>query len=303
MRNVRIPASPPALPEPLLQLAKAQEGALTGDQIRSMVGRATVTRLVRQGSVRRLWWDAYALPSHAEGVRTRLAAADLSLGMTAVACLDTAAQLHGFDLSDDRRLHLLAPGDAAVSRAPAVVLHRDRVLDPLVRVDGRIATSPAETAVRLAARSRGGPHGLAVLDAAVRSGAAAQNGLVEIADVLHINNIRVVRELLPWIAGLAESPGESWLRWVVHSAGLPHPTPQFRVVVDGCAYRLDLAWPERRVACEYDGVAWHTGENLFRDRERMNALRRAGWVVVFVTASMIFNGRGRLIEHLAELLR
>ena len=47
--------------------------------------------------------------------------------------------------------------------------------------------------------------------------------------------------------------------------------------------RVDSAWPERRVAVEYDGV-WH-GQNVGRDRRRLNELTAAGWTVVFVTAA------------------
>ncbi len=49
--------------------------------------------------------------------------------------------------------------------------------------------------------------------------------------------------------------------------------------------RVDFAWPEERVALEYDGV-WH-GEHqqVARDRARLNRLTAAGWTVVFVTAA------------------
>jgi very-short-patch-repair endonuclease len=48
---------------------------------------------------------------------------------------------------------------------------------------------------------------------------------------------------------------------------------------------VDLAFPEHRVAIEYDG-AWH-GEagQLARDRRRLNALVQAGWRVLHLTAA------------------
>jgi very-short-patch-repair endonuclease len=53
--------------------------------------------------------------------------------------------------------------------------------------------------------------------------------------------------------------------------------------------RVDLAFPELRVAIEYDG-AWH-GEpgQLSRDRHRMNGLSDAGWTVFFVTAADMYD--------------
>jgi very-short-patch-repair endonuclease len=47
--------------------------------------------------------------------------------------------------------------------------------------------------------------------------------------------------------------------------------------------RLDFAWPERRVALEYEG-AWHT-TRIGADRRRIEALQAAGWRVLFVTAA------------------
>nr|WP_239520910.1 DUF559 domain-containing protein [Blastococcus saxobsidens] len=49
--------------------------------------------------------------------------------------------------------------------------------------------------------------------------------------------------------------------------------------------RVDLAFPESRVAIEYDG-AWHAEPGQFRrDRRRLNRLVEAGWTVLHVTAA------------------
>jgi very-short-patch-repair endonuclease len=46
----------------------------------------------------------------------------------------------------------------------------------------------------------------------------------------------------------------------------------------------DLAWPEFRVAVEYDGH-WHGDpDQLHRDRRRLNQLVAAGWLVLHVTS-------------------
>ncbi len=49
--------------------------------------------------------------------------------------------------------------------------------------------------------------------------------------------------------------GESWLRLRIVDAGFPRPVVQIEVLdADGrCVYRLDLGWPDRRLAVEYDG--------------------------------------------------
>ncbi len=43
-------------------------------------------------------------------------------------------------------------------------------------------------------------------------------------------------------------------------------------------WRIDLAFPARKVAVEVDGWAWHVDPERFRpDRRKQNALVRAGW--------------------------
>jgi very-short-patch-repair endonuclease len=52
--------------------------------------------------------------------------------------------------------------------------------------------------------------------------------------------------------------------------------------------RVDFAWPDRKVALEYDGL-WHADPEQFaKDRRRLNRLREAGWTVVFVTAADMY---------------
>jgi very-short-patch-repair endonuclease len=64
---------------------------------------------------------------------------------------------------------------------------------------------------------------------------------------------------------------------------------QHVVRVDGrFVARIDFAWPEHRLALEYDG-AWHgEPDQLRRDRRRLNRLAAAGWRVRFVTAAEMY---------------
>jgi very-short-patch-repair endonuclease len=68
------------------------------------------------------------------------------------------------------------------------------------------------------------------------------------------------------------------------SFGLPEPQRQFTVQVDGNTFRLDFAYPERRLAIELDGYAFHSSPERFRaDRERQNLVSLAGWLVLRFT--------------------
>jgi hypothetical protein len=85
--------------------------------------------------------------------------------------------------------------------------------------------------------------------------------------------------------GRAESPQETRARVRIVLAGFPPPTPQYKLWVDGqFVARLDLAWPQAKVACEYDGE-WHSDwRQLRKDRARLNKIVDAGWVVLHLTA-------------------
>ena len=99
--------------------------------------------------------------------------------------------------------------------------------------------------------------------------------------------IVAVRDLVPLALPLAESPMESEARLVMHDGGLPAPTLQYEIVDRNARiWRVDFAWPDRRVAAEYDGFEWHgDAEALRRDRhKRYQALRELGWIIVPILA-------------------
>jgi very-short-patch-repair endonuclease len=79
---------------------------------------------------------------------------------------------------------------------------------------------------------------------------------------------------------------ESEARLIMIDGGLPELVLQYEVVdVGDRTWRLDFAWPEYRVAAEYDGVAWHSGADaFFRDRRRYSALQELGWSIVSIVA-------------------
>ena len=77
---------------------------------------------------------------------------------------------------------------------------------------------------------------------------------------------------------------ESEARLAMIDGGLPTPELQYEVVDgNGELRRLDFAWPEQRVAVEYDGMDWHSGPDAMkRDRRRQAALWDVGWMVMAI---------------------
>jgi len=72
-------------------------------------------------------------------------------------------------------------------------------------------------------------------------------------------------------------------------AGLPDPVREHEVRANGrLVARVDLAYPQWKVAIELDSVRWHTGgAALTRDALRRNRLQSLGWIVVSVTVAVL----------------
>lgn len=94
---------------------------------------------------------------------------------------------------------------------------------------------------------------------------------------------RDLEELLVLIAGGCESELEIWgVLQVLHGPGLPPFVQQHPVrLANGRRVRLDVAWPDLRVAVELDGAAFHgSRDQRERDLRRDTALAVLGWVVL-----------------------
>ncbi|WP_433313840.1 endonuclease domain-containing protein [Micromonospora sp. CA-269861] len=103
--------------------------------------------------------------------------------------------------------------------------------------------------------------------------------------------------------GGAESPPESHLRVRLVLAGLPRPAVQHPVrLPSGVVLHPDLAWPQYRVAVEYDGK-WHSDpEQLHRDRRRLNQLVAAGWLVLHVTSRRLHGEFPAVLREVRDAL-
>lgn len=68
-------------------------------------------------------------------------------------------------------------------------------------------------------------------------------------------------------------------------------------------YRLDFAWPHKRVCVEVDGKAWHSTPEAFeRDRERNRRLAAAGWAMIPVTWDAIKGTPQRVATQIMQVL-
>ncbi|MDG5485882.1 type IV toxin-antitoxin system AbiEi family antitoxin domain-containing protein [Mycolicibacterium gadium] len=268
--------------DPELQLLfDRQRGVATSRQILTFMTRRAFASAVDSGVLERIWQGIYCLGEPDDGLRLR--GLDLSCGTRVATCLGTAAAMYGFDTEEPADLHVLSPPNTHLRSADGLVVHR-RDGAPLTVVDGRPATAPAWTAVEVA-RSLWRPRALATLDAALRSGTCARPEMWRAAmEQAGRRGIVTVRDLIPLADGRAESPMESEARLAMIVGGLPIPELQYEIIDgNGELRRVDFAWPEHRVAVEYDGLDWHSGSDAMRrDRRRTAALLDVGWTVIAI---------------------
>lgn len=100
----------------------------------------------------------------------------------------------------------------------------------------------------------------------------------------------------------AESPGESRVRFIVIEAGFPEPTPNLWIRLGASQrVRTDLAYPELKIAIEYQGEYHFSPEQVIDDMERIRELRLRGWIVLLVTRRDVRNPVAFLAELRAAL--
>ena len=249
------------------------QGLLTPAQLRSTAWRPLF---------RDVYVDATIPDTHR--LRARAAAAVLLPG--AVVSGASAAVLWGVDLAgpaDDVEVTL--PPGSNPRRQPGLIVRRAPLPDRDVCSRAGVRATTAEaTALRLA----GSPprdDAVIALDRLLAATVVDLAALRARAEPPGAATARV-RAACALADGLAESPQETRLRLLMKRGRIPTPVAQYVVRHENrFVARVDFAWPELKLAVEYDG-SWHGEKSQFpKDRRRLNELQRAGWRVVFVTAA------------------
>ena len=259
------------------------------------IGLPAVRSLVRDGRLLRYSRNILIDRRHQFALRTRAAAALLFVGPGSALTGHTAALLYGCSAADPTTIHVRYAGDREMRYRPEIKLCRGPVHDDeVLELDGlrtlglEIVTAELLCTVHRPVALACADQALAALDPPFRDRFRA-----EVAACLRTRRGKVLLDLA---TGLPESPAESQLLLTLYDAGLPIPTPQYRVR----NHRLDFAWEELRVALEYDGrdVHEHRAE---ADAARDADLRSRGWTVIRATAADL-RSPARLIHTLRSLL-
>jgi hypothetical protein len=269
----------------------SREGALD-------LSRYRIRTLLRDHQIRPLFRGVLVDTRVPDTRDLRCLALSLVLPPHGVICHSSAAWAMTVDAFQPKDRFLLTPQcmvphGASRSRYSGVQCVQGYLPDSDVMVmNGLPLTVPARTTVDLM-RTLRRPFALSVADAMVRA------DLVTIAELAgrirrlkHFPGIVQARELLRLIDPRAESPGESWLRLRLIDAGFPFPRPQYEVIDHRgrIIARIDLAYPEIKLAMEYDGAAFHShDEDRIHDGRRRELLTDAyGWRIEPATKDDVF---------------
>ncbi len=261
----------------------------TSSQARAWgVSRRTFETMVRDGLIRRVLREVYAVAQAPNDTMMRAAALNLVIPPAAVVTDRTAAWLYGVDILPRSALTIAPPlnvvhmTDTRMRRPECDGRRRGLLLTDITTVHGIRVTTELRTALDLG-RLLWRFDALAAIDGFLRIGVPQEQLISEIARFKGYRGVRQLRALAPLGDARSESVGESGLRLHWHDAGLPWPELQFWIYDDDGTpiFRLDITDPDARYAAEYDGVEFHSeDEDQEHDAERRDWIRQhRAWTI------------------------
>lgn len=240
---------------------------------------------LRTGTVRRLLRGVLVDARVPDSRELRVAALALLIPADATVASHSAAWAFGADtrppsLRHDLRPQVLVRHSGTRLKGDRFIVRQTTIPDAdAVTIGGVRFTSPVRTTSDLL-RFSWRPHALAAGDAMLRAEATTSAEVGEyVSRFSRLPWIRQAQELAPHLNGKADRHGESWTRCRLLDAGLPTPSLNVPVVLDGVTYWLDMAYEEQLLSIEYDGREHHEGDaNEKHDGARRAGIhRRLGW--------------------------
>jgi very-short-patch-repair endonuclease len=254
------------------------EGAITRKQLRGL-------------RYQRLVQGVYADPSLRPDHRLRCRGVALLLPRGTAIGGHSAAAWHGAPfagLLDP--VTVLRPPEVRWAGPRGVRVHRTDLHPADVHlIDDVPVTTALRTAWDVAALESVGTA-VAALDAMVHGGSVTQGELAAMAERgVGRWGVTKVRRAVALVDPRAESAPESRVRVALVLAGLA-PVPQFEVRQHGVELaRVDLGFPEARLAVEYEGAYHFDGDQIIKDDARYARLHAAGWRVIRLTSTDLRN--------------
>jgi hypothetical protein len=276
--------------KPMAALARRQHGLVTRAQASGLLTADQLRHRLRTGQLELVRKGVYRVAGAPGSWEQSLLAACLAVPGSAVS-FRAAAALWDFESFPRDGLEITVP-ERSRRRLDGVIVHDSAVVGNLHRatVMGIPVTSPARTLCDLTAVERPWKVERAV-DEALRRKLVSLRALATVAEELHGRGRRrctMMREILEHrLPGShpGESEPERRIADLLVRVGLPEPARQHWVRLGARRYRIDLCYPEHRIAIEYDGWDFHKGRRAFdNDRARANELVLLGFSVLRFTS-------------------
>ncbi len=225
----------------------------------------------------------------------------------------TALRLLGIDvpwtLEDDEDVHVVTRDPDARPDRDGVVAHWSRQsFLATVKVGDLLVTSPAQTFVHVATGLRL-PDDVVVLGDAMMRRKSRRTTIAELTDLAErthkVKGIVQVREQIGRMRPGTDSVMETRTRLLLVAANLPCPVVNEIVWAPDGDYvkRVDMFYPQYRIAIEYDGDQHRTDKAQWRDDiQRRRRLEELGWTVIVVVADDITHDPAGLIDRVRSAI-
>ncbi|TQM44235.1 DUF559 domain-containing protein [Pseudonocardia cypriaca] len=282
----------------LLALLARQDGLITAVQAAECgLAERALQRRVRDEGWRRVAPRVFLAAGHRFTDRARVHAAGLWAGERGAVSGPASAWWHGMPTVVPARVEVTVPRRFGLRGYPGVrVRRRDLPAADKVLTSGIWCTAAPlaalETAIAL-------PDGSAFLDRGLQKHVRFEDLYQAYCRNIGARGGTRVAALLIGAADRADSAAERLLISLLRESGL---TGWER----GLPFehrRIDIAFPEAKLAIEVDGWAWHTDVDRFRaDRRKGNALVRAGWQLLRFTWHDLTNRPAYVIAEIRAAL-
>lgn len=292
----------------VLDLMRAQSGVVRREQLLDLgITRRTLVRRISEG-----WWEArgkhvLVFAGTAEGLLTDSLVVAHALAPDGVLTGFSALAVRGelgrqpWDSTPPLGLPWIVhpkPNRLRARTIRGVVPHPHRILGVAVAPPDRVLVDlarllPIDDARRLVmrvAQSRGSAWTRAQLE----GGAGLGPGFL---------GARQVADLVTSLGTGAHSDAENLLVTLLHEAGITGFLVNHPVRIGDRVARIDIAFPQARLAIEVDGRAYHSGAERFQnDRTRQNRLVARGWRVLRFTWADLTERPERVVAEILGML-
>lgn len=277
---------------------RRQDGVITRPQaLECGLSSSAIDRRLQSGRWRRCGPGVYFADDRPFTTAARIRAGVWSYGPDAVASGLAAAWWHQLTTSTPNSIEVTVPRNSSGRPHRGTrVRRRDLFPTDVVEHRGLLVTGLALTTLEAAARRGGGPK---VMDTALQR----HTELPQLWRAQLRNSGRygspAARRMLQAAESGARSQAERILVQLLRDAGITGWVANYRLA----GYKVDVAFPDMKVAIEADGWAFHSGPDEFEgDRVRQNQIVLLGWTVLRFTWLDLITTPDRVVAEIRRAI-